>query len=92
MAPGESFEDVLPGSGLSGAGKCPTARVVGIIKRNWRTRGYCGSLKPDKKTQGSTGAEGAGGGGGGGKNFLESVLFIPVEKRYPMIRCGGKIL
>ncbi|GMH41507.1 hypothetical protein BSKO_09417 [Bryopsis sp. KO-2023] len=28
--------------------KCPLGRVVGIIKRNWRTRGYCGSIEKPK--------------------------------------------
>lgn len=48
----------------------PAGKVVGIIKRNWRTRGYCGSLKPLR-------------GGGGG---AQSVLFAPVERRFPFIR------
>lgn len=55
--------------------KCPTARVIGIIKRNWRTRGYCGSLQPPKE---------------GAPQFSNdrttSVLFIPVERKFPFIR------
>ncbi|GLC34112.1 hypothetical protein PLESTB_000838700 [Pleodorina starrii] len=64
VAPGEHFND------SAGAGRRPTGRVVGVIKRNWRTRGYCGSLKPQRVR------------GGGAAN----VLFVPVERRYPMIR------
>ncbi|GFR51506.1 hypothetical protein Agub_g13921 [Astrephomene gubernaculifera] len=64
VAPGEHFND------SAGGGRRPTGRVVGIIKRNWRTRGYCGSLKPQRVR------------GGGAAN----VLFVPVERRFPMIR------
>ena len=53
-------------------GARPTGRVVGVLKRNWRARGYCGSLKPEDV---------AGGGG------ALSLLFVPVERRFPMIRC-----
>ncbi len=44
---------------------------MGIIKRNWRTRGYCGSLQPQEE-RGGLGAQG--------------VLFCPVERRFPKIR------
>ncbi|KAG2423316.1 hypothetical protein HXX76_015463 [Chlamydomonas incerta] len=64
VAPGEHFND------SAGNGKRPTGRVVGVIKRNWRTRGYCGSLKPQKVRSGGA----------------ANVLFVPVERRYPMIR------
>ncbi|KAI8464454.1 MAG: hypothetical protein J3K34DRAFT_526194 [Monoraphidium minutum] len=69
VAPGEALAE--EGAGGKGA-KRPTGRVVGVIKRNWRQRGYCGSLRPE---------EGAGASGG-----PESVLFVPVERRFPMIR------
>ncbi|GLI66006.1 hypothetical protein VaNZ11_009617 [Volvox africanus] len=42
VAPGDHSND------SASTGKQPTGRVVGIIKRNWRTRGYCGSLKPQR--------------------------------------------
>ncbi|EFJ53011.1 hypothetical protein VOLCADRAFT_55673 [Volvox carteri f. nagariensis] len=64
VAPGEHFND------SAGTGRRPTGRVVGIIKRNWRTRGYCGSLKPQRVRSGGA----------------ANVLFVPVERRYPMIR------
>ena len=51
-------------------GRRPTGRVVGIIRRNWRTRGYCGSLKPGQR--------------GGARSA--AVLFVPVERQLPMIR------
>jgi len=58
-----------------GNAKRPTARVIGIIKRNWRTRGYCGSLQPPKQ---------------GAPQFSNdrttNVLFTPVERKFPFIR------
>lgn len=69
--PGEHYG----GEGAVGEGKRPTARVVGIIKRNWRTRGYCGSIQPPKP---------------GAPAFVNdrptSVLFVPVERRFPFVR------
>jgi exosome complex exonuclease DIS3/RRP44 len=41
--PGEHYGEDAAAAGSGG--KRPTGRVVGIIKRNWRTRGYCGSLQ-----------------------------------------------
>lgn len=53
----------------------PTGVVVGIIRRNWRSRGYCGSLLPPKED---------------GPPYKDSqtmsVLVCPVEKKYPMVR------
>ncbi|EFN55177.1 hypothetical protein CHLNCDRAFT_35599 [Chlorella variabilis] len=49
-------------------------KVVGIIRRNWRTRGYCGSLQPPKS------------GPSGSANHTHSLLFCPVERRFPYIR------
>ena len=53
----------------------PTGVIVGIIKRNWRSRGYCGSLLPPKE---------------GSQPYKDShgmsVLVCPIEKRYPMVR------
>ena len=68
VAPGEHYEDSA-GSGE----KRPTGRVVGIIRRNWRTRGYSGSLQPDRL-------------GRPAKQGPSNVLFCPVERRYPFIR------
>jgi exosome complex exonuclease DIS3/RRP44 len=69
-----------PGAG----GARPTGRVVGILRRSWRPRGYAGSLDPRDvglapKTKGG---------------LLEpvsdgravSALFVPVERRFPKIR------
>ena len=68
VAPGEHYGD----SADSGE-KRPTGRVVGIIRRNWRTRGYSGSLQPDRL-------------GRPAKQGPSNVLFCPVERRYPFIR------
>jgi len=51
----------------------PTGVVVGIIRRNWRARGYCGSLLPPKGTAYKD-------------SHTMSVLVCPVEKKYPMVR------
>jgi len=60
--------------GLSSQSR-PTGVVVGIIKRSWRSRGYCGSLLPPKE------------GAPPYKDSLStSVLVCPIEKKYPMIR------
>lgn len=69
VAPGEHYED----SSASSSEKRPTGKVVGIIRRNWRTRGYSGSLQPDRV-------------GRPPKQGPSSVLFCPVERRYPFIR------
>ncbi len=70
VAPGEHLDDALPQDAAAGNAR-PTGKVVGIIKRNWRTRGYCGSLQPQEEK------------GGGG---TQGVLFCPVERRFPKIR------
>ncbi|KAK9823835.1 hypothetical protein WJX72_005833 [[Myrmecia] bisecta] len=57
---------------LTAASKRPTGKVVGIIRRNWRTRGYCGSLQPQQRAS--------------ARGSTASVLFCPVERRFPMIR------
>ena len=62
----------VPGEVLDTSQARPTGRVVGIIRRNWRTRGYCGSLQPPQHARQGT--------------YTQSVLFCPAERRYPMIR------
>ncbi|KAL6756016.1 hypothetical protein V8C86DRAFT_129914 [Haematococcus lacustris] len=76
VAPGEHFDDgpVITADAISGSGKKqPTGRIVGIVKRNWRSRGYCGSLQPPKLGQRANNRSGY-------------TLFLPVERRYPAIR------
>jgi exoribonuclease R len=52
-------------------GRMPTGTVVSITTRNWRQRGYAGSLRPsDNITQGRS----------------ASLLFAPIERRFPFIR------
>lgn len=75
VAPGEHYND------SAGGGKRPTGRVVGVIKRNWRTRGYCGSLQPPQEAKGRAARSGAG---------PANVLFVPVERRFPMIRISTR--
>lgn len=69
MAPGEHYGE--PGGGREAR---PTGKVVGIIRRNWRTRGYAGSLLSDQSGRPAR--------RGGAAN----VLFCPVERRFPFIR------
>jgi exoribonuclease R len=71
VAPGEHYDD--GGPSISGGDKRPTGKVVGIIKRSWRTRGYAGSLQPDRLGRRAR---------RGGSN----VLFCPVERKYPFVR------
>jgi exoribonuclease R len=71
VAPEEALADDDGAAAGKAAGRRPTGRVVGVLKRNWRQRGYCGSLKPEEGLAGGATA---------------SVLFVPVERRFPMIR------
>ena len=66
----QAVQDAPDAADASEDGKRPTGRIVGIIRRNWRTRGYCGSLKPGQH----------------GGAHTAAVLFVPVERRFPMIR------
>ncbi|KAL6771469.1 hypothetical protein ACKKBG_A26505 [Auxenochlorella protothecoides x Auxenochlorella symbiontica] len=74
--PGEHYPGVAGAAGGddTSAARQPTGRVVGIIKRSWRTRGYCGSLQPPRVPGASHGPGTA------------SVLVCPVERRYPFVR------
>eukprot|EP00884_Botryococcus_braunii_P014654 jgi/Botrbrau1/2318/Bobra.39_1s0007.1 len=73
VAPGEHYG--LDAEAVAAArvdGKVPTGKVVGIIARAWRTRGYPGSLqilngRVARATHGS-------------------VLFSPMDRRFPIIR------
>ena len=47
-------------------------RVVGIIKRNWRSRGYAGSLRKTSVLR-------------GGGNRQDRIFFIPLDNKIPMI-------
>ncbi|PKS06418.1 hypothetical protein jhhlp_007166 [Lomentospora prolificans] len=51
----------------------PTARVVGVIKRNWRQ--YVGHIDPSSVSR-----------GGGQGRKMDSVFLIPMDKRIPKIR------
>jgi exosome complex exonuclease DIS3/RRP44 len=77
VAPGEHYGDEAAAAALLGEGARPTGRVVGIIRRNWRTRGYCGSLEPARE-----GAEARRAAAGA----ATSALFVPVERRFPKVR------
>ena len=56
----------------------PTGRVVGIIKRNWRNRGYCGSLQPSKLA--------------GRAGQRQGMLVALVERNFPLVRwVGGRL-
>lgn len=68
----DNHPEVGPGPGSLQGGKRPTGRVVGIITRNWRTRGYCGSLVPPRPGQRLQGTV--------------PVLFQTMEPKFPRIR------
>ncbi|CAM9627658.1 unnamed protein product, partial [Sphacelaria rigidula] len=56
---------------LKGAGaKQPCGRVVGVIRRHWRDKQYCGSLKLEGDRAVST-----------GKGQTTSALFVPVDRK-----------
>jgi exosome complex exonuclease DIS3/RRP44 len=76
VAPGEHYDGGGAGGG-AGESPRPTGRVVGIIKRNWRTRGYAGSLEPPR--EGAEARRAAAGAATG-------ALFVPVERRFPKVR------
>ena len=71
VAPGEHYGEDAAAAG--GGERRPTGAVVGIIRRNWRTRGYAGSLQPP-------------GAGRAPRRGTASVLFCPVERRFPFVR------
>jgi exosome complex exonuclease DIS3/RRP44 len=78
--PGEHYgEDAGGAAAGAAAGRRPTGKVVGVIKRNWRTRGYCGSLQPPRAGAPAP-ADGA----------PASLLFCPVERRFPMVRLSTR--
>lgn len=68
---------------LLSSSRQPTGKVVGILKRNWRTRGYCGSLHVPKGTGDGTASSYFSSSSSGA---TRSVLVCPVERRYPFIR------
>lgn len=73
MAPGEHYgaeSEAVAAARVDG--KVPTGRVVGIIARAWRTRGYPGSLQT---LNGRVARAGQG-----------SVLFSPIDTRFPIVR------
>lgn len=63
--------DGVPLSDAGAVVDCSTGRVVGIIRRNWQARGYCGSLENPKFKVNP------------GRNVR--VLFRPKKKKIPPI-------
>lgn len=61
---------------LKGSGaKQPCGRVVGIIRRHWREKQYCGSLRVEGDRAVTS-----------GKGQATSALFVPVDKKIPWVR------
>lgn len=73
IAPGEHYGEDAAAAGSAAGELRPTGKVAGIIRRNWRTRGYAGSLQPP-------------GEGRALRRGSANVLFCPVERRFPFIR------
>lgn len=73
IAPGEHYGEDAAAAGSAAGERRPTGKVAGIIRRNWRTRGYAGSLQPP-------------GEGRALRRGSTNMLFCPVERRFPFIR------
>ena len=86
VAPGEHFEDDVllqqpsggPGGQPGSDGRVPTGKVVGILSRAWRSRGYAGSL--EEPQPGSVAAQRWAAGSPLG------VIFVPCDRRVPQVR------
>jgi len=59
------------------SGVVPTGKVVGVIRRNWRERGYAASIDMGKDGAGPKAASGG---------FASRVLCVPSDRRFPKIR------
>ncbi|CAM9455731.1 unnamed protein product [Pylaiella littoralis] len=70
------IEDTDNTQKVEGAGiKQPCGRVVGIIRRNWREKQYCGSLRIEGDRAVTS-----------GKGQATSALFMPVDRKIPWVR------
>ncbi|CAM9803551.1 unnamed protein product [Scytosiphon promiscuus] len=70
------IEDMEKTKKLAGTeAKQPCGRVVGIIRRHWREKQYCGSLR----TEGDRAVA-------SGKGQATSALFMPVDRKIPWVR------
>ncbi|CAM9495162.1 unnamed protein product [Ectocarpus sp. 12 AP-2014] len=71
-----AIEEIEKTKKLEGAGtRQPCGRVVGIIRRNWREKQYCGSLRVEGDRAVAT-----------GKGQSTSALFMPVDRKIPWVR------
>jgi len=66
-----AIEDMEKTQKLEGSGtRQPCGRVVGIIRRHWRGKQYCGSLRVEGDRAVSS-----------GKGQATSALFMPVDRK-----------
>ena len=77
LAPETADETEAVVAKTKAAGVVPTGKVVGIVRRNWRERGYAASIDMGRDGQGPTAATGG---------FASRVLCIPSDRRFPKIR------
>ncbi|CAM9204183.1 unnamed protein product [Ectocarpus fasciculatus] len=71
-----AIEEIEKTKKLEGAGtRQPCGRVVGIIRRNWREKQYCGSLRVEGDRAVAS-----------GKGQSTSALFMPVDRKIPWVR------
>ncbi|CAM9805277.1 unnamed protein product [Ectocarpus sp. 6 AP-2014] len=71
-----AIEEIEKTKTLEGAGtRQPCGRVVGIIRRNWREKQYCGSLRVEGDRAVAS-----------GKGQSTSALFMPVDRKIPWVR------
>lgn len=72
-----AIEDMENTKKLEGTGtQQPCGRVVGIIRRNWREKQYCGSLRVEGDRAVTS-----------GKGQATSALFMPVDRKVSLAGC-----
>lgn len=73
----DDIDDIDKTAPAAAAGRSGSlvGRVVGIIKRNWRSRGYAGSLKVTASAESKN----------AGRTSNTRVLFIPMDPKVPMV-------
>jgi exosome complex exonuclease DIS3/RRP44 len=77
LAPETADEMDVAVAATKAHGAVPTGKVVGIIRRNWRERGYAASIDMGRDGKGPAAASGG---------FASRVLCVPSDRRFPKIR------
>lgn len=77
LAPETADETEAAVAKAKASGVVPTGKVVGIIRRNWRERGYSASIDMGRDGKAPSAASGG---------FASRVLCVPTDRRFPKIR------